>query len=291
MDSRIQEVKENKREYLSLLLLADPDEGMLDRYMEKGRMFLLSEKGRPVCVAVVAGSETPGGQVKVRQDKGDSQRAGAGRNGRQCVDMPMLSRAVGTHNADNESDSRRHVSSRGLRENAERYFFCFTLYCILGWIYEVTLGLLYGWGFENRGFLFGPWLPVYGVGALLLVFLLSPVKEKKQSFGGLPVTPLIVFLLTVLITTILEYITGAALWTIFQRRWWDYSGDFMNLHGFICPRTSLRFGLGGLFFLYVCQPCFERIWGRFTEKAGHLAAGCLAALMLLDFARTMFTIL
>ncbi|WP_130862229.1 putative ABC transporter permease [Bacilliculturomica massiliensis] len=191
---------------------------------------------------------------------------------------------------DPDRDIRRGIF-RGLWAKAERYFFCFVLYCILGWIYEVVLGLLYGWGFENRGFLFGPWLPVYGVGALLLVFLLGPVKEKKRRLAGLPVTPLLVFLLTVLITTILEYITGAALWALFQRRWWDYSGDFMNLNGFICPRTSIRFGLGGLFFLYVCQPCFEWFWDRITEKAGHVITGVLAALILLDFAHTMYAMM
>lgn len=175
----------------------------------------------------------------------------------------------------------------GIWESAKRYFLCFFLYCILGWIYEVTLALIYGWGFVNRGFLFGPYLPVYGVGALLLLLCLKRFMAKKRYLGKVPITPVLVFLLVILITTVLEYCTGAALWAMFQKRWWDYSQDFMNLNGYVCPRTSIRFGFGGLFFLYVCQPLFEKAYRAIPQKVrGPLVYG-IAAVMLADFALTL----
>lgn len=170
------------------------------------------------------------------------------------------------------------------------YLLYFFLYSALGWVYEVVLALLYGWGFVNRGFLFGPYLPVYGVGAVILVLCLSPLTDKSRRTKALlsrVASVFFVFLLVVLITTVLEYVTGLLLWELFHRRWWDYSGDFMNLNGYVCPRTSLRFGLGGLFFLYVCQPFFQKLYERIPQGLKTLIPVGLIGVMALDLCATV----
>ena len=78
-------------------------------------------------------------------------------------------------------------------------------YAVIGWIYEVSLEVVvYRWGFSNRGFLFGPYLPVYGFGAIIILLALQPLKKKRITLGKINVTPILVFLGVVALTTGLE---------------------------------------------------------------------------------------
>ncbi len=164
------------------------------------------------------------------------------------------------------------------------YLFCFYPYCVIGWLYEVAMSFLHGFGFENRGVLFGPYLPIYGFGAVVLAVLLKPVMEKKHASDRISMTPLLVFAAIVLISTVIEYAASWGLELLFDYRWWDYSQDFMNLNGRVCPRTSLKFGLGGMVFLYVFQPYFQRLFHRLSPLVRTVfSAGC-GAVMLLDLA-------
>ena len=68
-----------------------------------------------------------------------------------------------------------------LIEKISPYIIYFMLYSMIGWIYEVFLEVVvYRWGFSNRGVLFGPWLPVYGTGALIFIFLVYPIIKEKS---------------------------------------------------------------------------------------------------------------
>ena len=68
----------------------------------------------------------------------------------------------------------------------QEYFLYFMMYSILGWIYEVFLEVVvYRWGFSNRGVLFGPYCVVYGFGAIILIFLLSRLKNRRIPVGGI----------------------------------------------------------------------------------------------------------
>ena len=85
------------------------------------------------------------------------------------------------------------------------YFIFFMLYSVIGWIYEVFLEVVvYRWGFSNRGVFFGPYCVIYGFGALILIFSLSRLQKKRIYIGKLLVTPLLVFLGIVVITTVVE---------------------------------------------------------------------------------------
>jgi len=148
--------------------------------------------------------------------------------------------------------------SKILFEKIKILFFSFMLYCFIGWIYEVILEFSYGHGFVNRGFLHGPYLPVYGFGALLILFTVRPFSRKRIYVGKVLITPVLIFLLIFLLTSIVEYCCGIMLDVIFNKRLWDYSDEILNINGIVCLFASLKFATGGTVFLYLLQPLFEK---------------------------------
>jgi len=168
-----------------------------------------------------------------------------------------------------------------------RQFYLFLTGCLVGWIYEVSLGFLYGLGFVNRGFLFGPYLPIYGFGLILLNLLLHRLMERPVKVGRVKINPLLVFLGVIIITTILEYIVGYALLKLFELRLWDYSAYWMNLQGIISFKTSLRFGIGGMFLLYVLVPLGDKTVSKLGIKAGKTIMYVVLSVMTLDFIFTL----
>ena len=107
----------------------------------------------------------------------------------------------------------------------------FMVYSFMGWIYESTLRSITHKRLYNSGFLNGPYIPIYGCGALLDVHLLNGLKD-----------PLIIFLLAGVINCVLEYFTSWAMEKLFHARWWDYSNKPLNLNGRIYYLGFLAFG-------------------------------------------------
>ena len=167
--------------------------------------------------------------------------------------------------------------------------FLFLFYCNLGWIYEVVLEFKDGNGFVNRGFLFGPYLPIYGFGALILILLLKNLMEKKIYIWKIPITPIIVFALIIVITSIIEYFSGYVMELVFHQRWWDYSSDFLNINGRICPRTSFKFGIGGMAFLYILKPLFILLVNKLSEKKQKIGAVIIVSVMVVDLIVTLIS--
>ena len=164
------------------------------------------------------------------------------------------------------------------RKTAE-YFLYFIMYSVFGWLYEVFLEVVvYRWGFSNRGVLFGPWCVVYGVGALILIFSLSGLQKKKLYLGRIPVTPFLVFIGIVVITTIVELIASYIM--EFTQGGW--------LWGRIALNPSIRFGIGGMVFLYLLQPLFRKLTDRMSNKVLYTTAGVLLALFVADIIYTFF---
>lgn len=123
------------------------------------------------------------------------------------------------------------VKEKGKLPMAEGWFLLFFTGAVIGWIYELFFYAITEDRFSNNGFLYGPYLPIYGFGALLMV--LATKRFKKH--------PLAVFLITVPVTGVLEYVSGYLMWEIWHTRWWDYRGLFLNLDGYICFRSLLTF--------------------------------------------------
>ncbi len=143
----------------------------------------------------------------------------------------------------------------------------FMLYAIVGWIYEVFLEVVvYHWGFSNRGVLFGPWLPVYGFGALIFILLIYPLIKNKSVKKKIILIP-VVFLGCMISATLLELLTSY-LCEAFMGSWpWQTYSDYkINFQGRIALSPSIRFGLGGTIFLYLLQPLFDKVCDKLGKK-------------------------
>ena len=161
------------------------------------------------------------------------------------------------------------------------YVIYFMLYAMIGWIYEVLLELfVWKHGFINRGTLFGPWLPVYGVGSLIFIFFIYPIIRDKPLKRKMILIP-IVFLGCMFSATLLELITSYLCeWTIGYIPW-DYFNYKIHFQGRIALSTSIRFGLGGAFFLYFLQPLFEKICDKLGNRV-KIVSYIIIAILVLD---------
>ena len=170
-----------------------------------------------------------------------------------------------------------------MKHKLKKYFIFFMLFSIIGWIYEVFLEVVvYKWGFSNRGVLFGPYCPVYGFGALTFIILLSKLKGKEIKISKVNITPILVFLGIILISTTMELITSYIL-EIFSGGWlWDYNSYPHNFQGRIALNPSVRFGIGGLLFMYILHPLFEKICEKLGEKKVSLISYLLCIIILID---------
>lgn len=126
------------------------------------------------------------------------------------------------------------------------YFLLFFIYSFLGWILEVSCKFISDKKFVNRGFLIGPYCPIYGFGAVLMTILLQKYLDD----------PLTLFIMILLVCSFLEYLTSYFMEKIFKTRWWDYSNKRFNINGRICLETMVPFGLFGLFIMYITNPLF-----------------------------------
>lgn len=154
-----------------------------------------------------------------------------------------------------------------------RLMLYFSLFSILGYIIEVILCSIGQKKMVGRGFLFGPYLPIYGFGGVLILLC----TEKTQ--GNFALT----FLISMGVCSALEYVTSFLLEKIFHLRWWDYSrSDKLNLNGRICARNSLAFGIGGCILVYSALPLVDRIINLLPEDWRLVVALILAVIFLLD---------
>lgn len=128
--------------------------------------------------------------------------------------------------------------------NVFTYFMLFFIYAILGWIIETTLVSIEKRKFVNRGFLIGPYCPIYGFGGLAITILLKNYTKD----------PIVLFLMAVIICGILEYFTSYIMEKIFKARWLDYSAKKYNINGRICLETVVPFGILGCLVMYVLNP-------------------------------------
>lgn len=140
---------------------------------------------------------------------------------------------------------------------------------VFGWLWEVGMHLVSYGEFVNRGALHGPWLPIYGTGAVLMLTLLYRFRGK----------PVLEFCSTILLCGFLEYMTSLVMEIATGgMKWWDYSGYFLNLNGRICAEGLLVFGVGGLAIVYVIAPVIDGMIGEVNEK--RIMAVCSALIIL-----------
>jgi len=126
------------------------------------------------------------------------------------------------------------------------YFLLFFICSMVGWIYELVYNYIENKNFVNRGFLIGPYLPIYGTGSIVMILYLNQYRDN----------PLTVFILAMVICAILEYITSYLMEKLFNARWWDYSNQKFNINGRVSLFNSFLFGLLSLLLIYIVNPLY-----------------------------------
>ena len=163
----------------------------------------------------------------------------------------------------------------------ELYFMMFAAISVAGWLMEVACKYIEYKRFINRGFLIGPYCPVYGVGAVLVTLMLEDCADS----------PLVVFFLAMLVCGALEYLTGWAMEKIFHARWWDYSQRRFNLNGRVCLDTLLPFGILSMVIVYLIKPALFGLFGKMSVPALHITSAAVLAIMLADIVISIRTLL
>lgn len=152
------------------------------------------------------------------------------------------------------------------------FFLLFIAYSFLGWCMEVCMAFIYKRKFVNRGFLIGPYCPIYGFGVLGILFLIGNNTNDILS----------VFLKSILICSILEYITSYLMEKIFKARWWDYSDKRFNINGRICLETMIPFGILGTLCFYILNPFLIKVITSINTNIRLILGITLVIIFLLD---------
>ena len=154
----------------------------------------------------------------------------------------------------------------------------FMSYCILGWVFESFYCSLKSGHLRNRGFCHGPWLPLYGSGATLLILLVWPYRDRH----------ILVFMTGFFGGTALELFTGLLMEHLFNMRWWDYSHNPFNFHGYICLYAAIGWGVLALFITEFIHPHIERISRNWSYSTFLVVNTMLYTLFIEDAVASVF---
>ena len=153
----------------------------------------------------------------------------------------------------------------------ETYIIWFVFYSLLGWCYEVLICSIKHRLFVNRGFLFGPYCPIYGFGAVIDIIVLRSIEN-----------PAVLFLSGAILACVLEYATSWGLETLFHNRWWDYSGKALNINGRVCLLGAIVFGAFAVLLIKVVHPFVSSYINLLPRTAAHYTSIALFVLILED---------
>lgn len=157
------------------------------------------------------------------------------------------------------------------------YFF---VYGFLGWCTEVGFAAFKTHHFVNRGFLNGPICPIYGVGVTAVITILTPYKSDI----------IVLYILSVVLVTVLEGVTGWAMDKIFHNKWWDYSDMPLNIGGYVCLLFSIVWGFACLFIIYFIQPLVHDLLAFIPTIVGIILIIILGITLIADLYVTASTI-
>lgn len=157
----------------------------------------------------------------------------------------------------------------------------FIIYAFIGWCTEVAYAALDTGKFVNRGFLNGPVCPVYGFGVLVVVLILTPLKDNF----------LILFAGSVVLTTVIEFITGFLLEKLFHNQWWDYSNEHFNICGYVCLKFSILWGLACTLVMDMIHPAVYKLIQIVPKIPGMILLVLFCIALIVDIIITISTIL
>lgn len=153
-----------------------------------------------------------------------------------------------------------------------KLFLLFISCSFIGWILECLLLLYQEKRLINRGFLTGPVIPLYGFGAVSIVYLLSTFKDD----------PIMLFFTATILSAVIEYLTSVILEKVFNTRWWDYSNEKYNINGRLNIVTLVAFGFFGLILIYVYNPLFNKVLSLIPENIVYIITFVLFIIFLID---------
>ena len=159
----------------------------------------------------------------------------------------------------------------------------FFAYAFLGWCIEVTLKYFQFHRFINRGFLTGPWLPIYGSGAALITIAVKGLSPLESSIGT-------TFIISFILCGTIEYMTSFVLEKRFHARWWDYSQKPMNLHGRIWIGNLILFGLGGVLIVELFNPLLSHLSEHMSFRLREILAIVLSCIFAADYVMSHFVL-
>lgn len=153
------------------------------------------------------------------------------------------------------------------------YFLLFFIYSFIGWVIEMfTVNFVLKQKFADRGFLIGPYCPIYGFASIIMIFILSRYK------GDI----LVLFFMSIIICTIIEYFTSYIMEKLFKARWWDYSNEPFNLNGRICLINSIGFGILGVLLIRIINPFFVGLLSKLGTNVLNIISLILLILFMFD---------
>lgn len=157
--------------------------------------------------------------------------------------------------------------------NGVQWLFLFYFYCLAGWCFESVYVSLKSRKWVNRGFMRGPFLPLYGSGAIMMLVVSRPFADN------VPLT----YIAGMIGATALEYVTGVTMEALFKVRYWDYSKRFLNFQGHICLKSSLTWGLFTVLMTRVIHRPIERMMYTIPEQVLYYSTVILTVYIVADF--------
>lgn len=154
------------------------------------------------------------------------------------------------------------------------YFF---IYCFVGWLCEVIYCAMLDKHYTNRGFLKGPYLPIYGSGALAVVYVVNPLVSN----------PFLIFIFGLLVCSVIEYIGSFILEKAFKIKLWDYSNHKININGRVCGLNSVLFGILSVIVVYVINPFIVHSVALIDSTVQYYLATAIEIIITFDFATSV----
>lgn len=148
----------------------------------------------------------------------------------------------------------------------------FVIYSFLGWVMESIVRSIAEKKLINTGFLVGPMCPIYGIGAMIMLLFLDRFENN---------IPLL-FIVSIVVLTIWEYLVGVLLETIFKTKYWDYSDQKFNFQGRVCLTNSICWGILGVLFVKGIHPAIIKLLEKVNIHILHYAIFIIAIVAIVD---------
>lgn len=161
-------------------------------------------------------------------------------------------------------------------------FLQFMIYSIFGYIVETISILIVFKGLNlNRGFFIGPYLPIFGLGGLIINYGLIKYENDLVAL----------FIVGMVLCTLLEYISSYLLEKIFKLRWWNYYDKRFNINGRVCLEGALSFGLAAVFILKIFNPIVFTFINNLSKNTIIIISSILLIVFIIDFIITIYTLI